>query len=128
MAPPSPTDFTDRLPQAFREWLAGRRIEALDQLRYVAGGLIALIGLRFRRSMDAVILVGVVVYLVTLYGANWGTFAYLGGIAPIVCWRLDDWLGFESRSVLVRVPALQRAWDRVRRRFSRSTAPSGEGS
>ena len=106
--------------------LAGRRIEALDQLRYVAGGLIALVGLRFRRSMDAVILVGVVVYVVTLYGANWGTFAYLGGIAPIVCWRLDDWLGFESRSVLVRVPALGRAWDRVRRRFSRSMPPAAE--
>ncbi|MFO1105794.1 MAG: glutamine synthetase family protein [Amaricoccus sp.] len=28
--PPSPTDFLDRLPQAFREWLSGRRIEEVE--------------------------------------------------------------------------------------------------
>lgn len=91
-----------------------RRIEALDQLRFVAGGLVALVGLRVRRSMDAVILVGVAVYLVTLYGGNWATFAYIGGIAPIVCWRLDDWLGFEPASVRARITALRAAWDRQR--------------
>ena len=100
--------------------LAGKRIDALDQLRYVAGALLALLALKFRRSMDGVILVGVVVYLVTLYGGNWGTYAYLGGIAAIVCWRLDDWLGFESQSVLVRVRALRAAW--ARRRAAKAAA------
>lgn len=103
--------------------LADRRIEALDQLRFVAGGLIALVGLRFRRSMDAVIVVGVVVYLVTLYAGNWGTYAYLGGIAPIVCWRLDDWLGFESQWLPKRVRALRDAW---RRRRARAGPIAGE--
>ena len=28
--PPSPAEFVDRLPDAFREWLAGRRIEEVE--------------------------------------------------------------------------------------------------
>ncbi|HLS59134.1 MAG TPA: glutamine synthetase, partial [Paracoccaceae bacterium] len=28
--PPLPTDFTDRLPQAFRDWLADRRMEEVE--------------------------------------------------------------------------------------------------
>ena len=28
--PPSPAEFVDRLPEAFREWLAGRRIEEVE--------------------------------------------------------------------------------------------------
>ena len=103
------------------EELAGRRIELLDTLRFAIGGLLALIGLRLRRSMDGVILAGCVVYVVTLYGANWGTFAYLGGIAPIVCWRLDDWLGFESRPIPARARALRDA-----RRASRKAGLGGE--
>lgn len=101
--------------------LAGRRLDVLDQLRFVVGGVIAVIGLRFRRSMDAVILVGVVVYLATLYLANWATYAYLGGIGAIVCWRLDDWLGFEPVSVPDRVRALRVAW-RGRRDGSAASA------
>lgn len=89
--------------------LAGRRIDILDQLRYVAGGLVVLVGLRFRRSLDDVIIVGTIAYLVTLFGGNWGSYAYLGGIFPLLCWRLDDWLGFESRSLRDRVRALRPA-------------------
>ena len=105
--------------------LTGKRIDALDQLRFVAGALISLLALKFRRSMDAVILVGVAVYLVTLYGGNWGSFAYFGGIAPIVCWRLDDWLGFPSQSLLVRFKALRIAWRARRERPRAPVAPSG---
>ncbi|HEY4227220.1 MAG TPA: hypothetical protein VGM49_02690, partial [Candidatus Limnocylindrales bacterium] len=74
--------------------LTGQRQPIMDTLRYVFGAVIAVGGLRFRKSLDGVILVGVLVYLVTLYGGNWGSYAYFGGIAPLVCWRLDDWLGF----------------------------------
>ena len=28
--PPSPSEFVDRLPEAFREWLAGRRVEEVE--------------------------------------------------------------------------------------------------
>jgi hypothetical protein len=49
------------------------------------------------RSLDGVILAGTLVYLVTLFGGYWGTYAYFGAIAPILCWRIDDWLGLPSR-------------------------------
>ena len=86
--------------------LTRTRQEILEQLKYVVGALVAVVGLRYRKSLDGVILVGIVVYLVTLYGGNWGSYAYLGGIAPLVCWRLDDWLGFE------RLPVIERLRDR----------------
>lgn len=87
--------------------LTDRRQPVLDVLRFVLGGLIAVAGLRYRRSMDGVILVGCVVYLVTLYGGNWASFAYLAGIAPLVCWRLDDWLGWTSSPVVERLRVLR---------------------
>lgn len=89
--------------------LTGGRVEALDNLRFVFGGIAAVAGLRLRTSMDGVILAGCAVYLVTLYGGNWATYSYLAGIAPIVCWRLDDWLGFGSRSLLDHLRELRRA-------------------
>lgn len=89
--------------------LTGGRVDVLDNLRFVFGGIVAVVGLRRRTSLDGVILAGCAVYLVTLYGGNWATYAYLAGIAPIVCWRLDDWLGFQSRSLLDHLRELRRA-------------------
>ncbi|HYK94404.1 MAG TPA: hypothetical protein VE011_00835 [Candidatus Dormibacteraeota bacterium] len=89
------------------KWLTGARQPIMDTLKYAFGAAIAIGGLRFRRSLDGVILVGVVVYLVTLYGGNWGSYAYFGGIAPVVCWRLDDWLGFASVPMADRLRALR---------------------
>jgi hypothetical protein len=80
------------------------RIEVLDQLRFVFGGVVALLSYPLRRSLDGVILGGIAVYLVTLFAGNWATFAYFAGIAPIICWRLDDWLGLPSEP-LIREPA-----------------------
>ena len=45
------------------------------------------------RSGRAVIVAGTLIYLVTLYTGFWSTFAYLGSLAPILCWNLDDWIG-----------------------------------
>jgi uncharacterized membrane protein len=90
--------------------LTGARQPIMDTLRYVLGGLIAVGGLRFRKSLDGVILVGVAVYLVTLYGGNWGSYAYFGGVAPVICWRLDDWLGFTSVPLADRLRPLRDAW------------------
>jgi len=87
------------------------RVAALDQLRFVLGGLVAIATLRLRRSLDQVFIAGSIVYLVTLFAGNWGTFAYFAALAPMLCWRLDDWLGFESRPLLapVRLPASLRS-------------------
>lgn len=80
--------------------LTGSRLEILDQLRFVFGGALAVASLGLRRSLDTVILTGAAVYLVTLFAGNWATFAYFAGIAPLICWRLDDWLGFSSRPIV----------------------------
>ena len=74
--------------------------ELLDRAKVVFGALTAGIGLRFATSIDRVIVVGILVFLVTLYAGYWSTFAYVAAIAPIVCWRLDDWFGLGTRPLV----------------------------
>jgi hypothetical protein len=76
------------------EGLTGRPApaEALERAKLALGGLTATAGLRLASSMDAVILAGTATFLVTLYAGYWATFAYLAAIAPILCWRVDDWV------------------------------------
>jgi hypothetical protein len=78
----------------------------------VAGGFLALVSLVKVRSADAVIGWGAAIFLVTLFAGFWSTFAYFAAIGPIVCWKIDGWLGqADSR---VRWPsdpwARLRAW------------------
>jgi hypothetical protein len=72
----------------------------LNDLRLVLGGLVALATMRWSRTIDAVILGGTLVYLVTLFAGFWSTYAYFAAIAPILCWRVDDWLGMPARPLL----------------------------
>jgi hypothetical protein len=83
--------------------------EALDAARLVLGAATALVTIRWRRSLDGVILAGTAVYLVTLFAGFWGTYAYFGAIAPILCWRIDDWLGLESRPLVALPEAVEPA-------------------
>jgi hypothetical protein len=39
-----------------------------------------------------------------MFGGYWGSYAYLGAIAPIICWRLDDWLGIPAPSMIASAP------------------------
>lgn len=74
--------------------VTGAKLAVLDQLRYVLGGALAIGALALRpRTLDTVILAGAAIYLVTLYAGNWASYAYFAGIAPVLCWRLDGWLG-----------------------------------
>lgn len=101
--------------------ITGTRIALLDQLRFALGAAIAVVSIGLRRSLDTVILAGSAVYLVTLYAGNWGTYAYFAGIAPLICWRLDDWLGLPSRSLLpLDLSRIRRTLDRGSARGLRS--------
>ncbi len=62
-------------------------------VRYAAGALTAIVGWSWVRTARSLVVVGIAVFLVTLFTGWWSTFAYLAAIAPIVCWHLDDWLG-----------------------------------
>ncbi|CAN5744340.1 hypothetical protein BH23CHL7_BH23CHL7_04130 [soil metagenome] len=57
------------------------------------GALLAAASLFRVRTADGVIGWGVVIFLVTLFGGFWSTFAYFAAVAPIICWRLDAWTG-----------------------------------
>jgi len=61
--------------------------------RYVAGVLTAIVGWAWVRTARSLVVVGIAIFLVTLFTGWWSTFAYLAAIAPVVCWHLDDWLG-----------------------------------
>jgi hypothetical protein len=56
-------------------------------------------------ALDRVIVAGTLVYLVTLFGGTWATFAYFAAIAPVLCLRVDDWLGLPTMPLVERAPA-----------------------
>jgi hypothetical protein len=65
---------------------------SLETIRYVASGAVAILGGLRVRSMDGVIAVGTISFLIAQFGGYFGSYVYLGAIAPILCWRIDDWL------------------------------------
>jgi len=85
-------------PQAYYSlaWVVdGSRLmpaETWGMFRYAAGALIAILGWAWVGTARSFVIVGVAVFLVTLFTGWWSTFAYLAAIAPVVCWHLDDWL------------------------------------
>jgi hypothetical protein len=68
---------------------AGR---VLETARYFLGGAVAVLGGMRVRSIDGVIVVGAVVFVIAQFGGYFGSYVYLGAVAPILCWRVDDWL------------------------------------
>jgi len=64
----------------------------LDQIRLGFAAVVTLLSLVVAKSLDRVIVVGTLIYIVMMFGGFWGSYAYLGAIAPILAWRLDDWL------------------------------------
>lgn len=83
--------------------LPGSAPRALETIRYVVAGGVALIGARFARSLDGVIVIGALAFVLAQFGGYWGSYVYLAAIAPVLCWRVDDWLR-------MGLPELQRAY------------------
>ena len=83
--------------------MPGAAPRALETIRYVIAGGVAVIGARFARSLDGVIVVGTLAFVVAQFGGYFGSYVYLAAIAPILCWRVDDWLR-------MGLPELQRAY------------------
>lgn len=70
----------------------GALARALETARYFAAGIVAIIGSWKVRSLDGVIVVGTLVFLIAQFAGYFGSYVYLAAIAPILCWRVDDWL------------------------------------
>lgn len=68
---------------------AGR---VLETARYFLSGAVAVLGGLRVRSIDGVIVVGAIVFLIAQFAGYFGSYVYLGAVAPILCWRVDDWL------------------------------------
>jgi hypothetical protein len=83
--------------------LPGAAPRALETIRYVVAGGVAVIGARFARSLDGVIVVGTLAFVLAQFGGYFGSYVYLAAVAPVLCWRLDDWLR-------MGLPELQRAY------------------
>jgi len=84
----------------------GAAPRALETIRYVVAGGAALVGARLVRSMDGVIVVGTLAFVLAQFGGYFGSYVYLAAIAPVLCWRVDDWLR-------MGLPELQRAYGRA---------------
>jgi hypothetical protein len=101
-------DMVWSLGAVVKDWIGDAGTRALDTLRLAFGGVAALVGLPFvgslggaeRAAIDRVLVAGTLVYLVTLFGGTWGTFAYFAALAPVLCLRVDDWLGLEPRPLV----------------------------
>jgi hypothetical protein len=78
--------------------------DGLNAARLVLAATIGTTTLWFIKSMDRVILSGILVFAIVMFGGYWGSYAYLGAIAPIICWRLDDWLGIPAPSMIASAP------------------------
>ena len=48
-------------------------------------------GLRVR-SIDGVIVVGSLAFVLAQFGGYFGSYVYIAAIAPVLCTRVDDWL------------------------------------
>jgi hypothetical protein len=77
---------------------------ALDQFRLGVAAVVTVAGLFVAKSIDRVIVVGTIVFVVMMFGGFWGSYAYLGAIAPVICWRLDDWLRVPAPDVVASKP------------------------
>jgi len=93
-------DVTWSLGWIVREISSSPPPEWLNTFKFALGSATTILTAPFVRSLDAVILTGALVYLVTLFGGTWATYAYFAALAPVVCWRLDDWLGHSRRPLL----------------------------
>lgn len=86
--------------------MPGAAPRALETIRYVVAGSVAVIGARFARSLDGVIVVGTLAFVLAQFGGYFGSYVYLAAVAPVLCWRVDDWLR-------MGLPELQRAYGRA---------------
>jgi hypothetical protein len=78
--------------------------DLLNKLRLLFGGAVAMAAIWRIRTIDHVIIAGVLVFLIVMFGGYWGSYAYLGAIAPILCWRIDDWLRIPAPEMVASAP------------------------
>lgn len=89
-------DIVWSLGAALQDLLGSAGVRPLEDLRLFFGIITAAVTVIRVRTLDHVIVAGTLVYLVTLFGGTWATFAYFSAVVPVLCLRIDDWLGLRS--------------------------------
>jgi len=84
----------------------GSAPRALETLRYFLSGAVAVLGGMRVRSIDGVIVVGTAAFMIAQFGGYFGSYVYVAAVAPVLCWRVDDWLR-------MMLPELMRAYGEV---------------
>ena len=98
----------------------GTAPRALETIRYFLSGAVAVLGGMRVRSIDGVIAVGTAAFVIAQFGGYFGSYVYIAAVAPVLCWRIDDWLR-------MMLPELMRAYGDVPtfgRRLRRAAAPT----
>jgi hypothetical protein len=72
--------------------IPGAAPRALETIRYFLSGAVAIFGGRRVHSIDGVIVVGTLAFVIAQFGGYFGSYVYIAAVAPVLCWRLDDWL------------------------------------
>jgi hypothetical protein len=70
----------------------GVSARVLETVRYFLAGAVAILGALKVRSLDGVIVVGTLAFMVAQFGGYFGSYVYIAAVAPVLCWRIDDWL------------------------------------
>ena len=70
----------------------GTAPRALETIRYFLSGAVAIIGGLRVRTIDGVIVVGTMAFLIAQFGGYFGSYVYIAAVAPLICSRVDDWL------------------------------------
>lgn len=97
----------------------GTAPRALETIRYFLSGAVAVIGGLRVRSIDGVIVVGTIAFVIAQFAGYFGSYVYIAAVAPVLCYRVDDWL----RQML---PELVHAYSEaptIGRRLRRATVP-----
>ena len=88
---------------------------ALESLRYIVSGAVAVLGGLRVRSLDGVIVVGSAAFVLAQFTGYFGSYVYLAAVAPLLCWRVDDWLRMGLPELVRAYGALPDVGRRVRR-------------
>jgi hypothetical protein len=90
---------------------------ALESVRYLVSGAVAVVGALRVRTLDGVIVVGTAAFVLAQFTGYFGSYVYIAAVAPLLCWRVDDWLQ-------MGLPELARAYGAVPGIGRRLTLPA----